>query len=299
MFNFLRNHKKNEYPILPDFSYSRTQRYSCGGKNYTVQEYYCKKTDMEYVLIPEGKFIMGSTENDNMAAEWEKPRHWVSIKTFLMSKTPVTQKVWQKIIGDNPSCFKGANKPVERVSWEDCQKFCAKLELKLPSEAQWEYACRANTSSIYYWGDTMDTNFCWYNENSGGETHPVGQKKANAFGLYDMLGNVYEWCEDMYSDNYDNSHSDGSPNSLRDEGNQDVPYSVLAYSEGITINTSKTHGSFIMKYTSSVGPFCSRYRVFRGGSCLDNLHECRCASRGRNLLNYQGKSIGFRTIKLL
>lgn len=166
---------------------------------------------MELNLIKPGDFLMGGNGgNPN-----EKPAHLVVIiKPFYMSKYEVTQAQWRAVMGSNPSYFKGDNLPVEKVSWDDVKEFCRKLsqmtgqEYRLPSEAEWEYACRAGTIGTYD-GD-LDA-IAWHGKNSGSRTHPVGQKQPNAFGLFDMLGNVNEWCEDVYQDNYYGAPRDGSP----------------------------------------------------------------------------------------
>ncbi len=123
---------------------------------------------------------------------------------FWMAKFPITQGQWMKIMEDNPSCFKdaGANAPVENVSWEDIQEFLGKVDkgLDLPTEAQWEYACRAGNTGSYNVQELPLKDLCWYEKNSGRSTHPVGEKVANAWGLHDMHGNVWEWCRDRYSD---------------------------------------------------------------------------------------------------
>ncbi len=155
----------------------------------------------ELVSIPAGEFMMGS----NKSAD-EKPVHRVQLGAFRLGKTEVTQGLWQALMGENPSNFKkGNNYPVEPVSWDDCIKFINKLNdltdgsFRLPTEAEWEYACRAGTSGDRY-GDLDE--IAWYGGNSGGETNPVGKKQPNAWGLYDMLGNVWEWCQDMYDENF-------------------------------------------------------------------------------------------------
>ena len=162
-------------------------------------------TGMEFVLIPAGKFMMGSDSGESNG----KPVHEVRIsKAFYLGKHEVTQGQWQKVMGNNPSIFKGdAILPVENVSWEDVQEFIHKLNAKegdtkyrLPTEAEWEYAARARTATIYSFGNDERQlgEYAWYFPNSGNKTHPVGQKKPNAWGLHDMHGNVWEWVQDCY-----------------------------------------------------------------------------------------------------
>ena len=161
---------------------------------------------------------------------WEQPAHEVTLtKPYYMSKYLVTQEQYQQVMGTNPSGFKGNKNPVETVSWDDAQEFCKKVTermmasipdpsplipdpylCRLPSEAEWEHACRAGTRTYYYSGDTEDDlkRVAWYFANSNSTTHPVGQKEANAFGLYDMHGNVWQWCQDWYSDYLPNPVTD-------------------------------------------------------------------------------------------
>jgi len=154
---------------------------------------------MELALIPTGTFTMGADDG----SDDQKPPHPVTIsKPFHIGKHEVTQKQWQAVMGENPSRFKGDGLPVENVSWEDCQRFCRKLSAKtgqtvrLPTEAEWEYACRAGSTGRYCSGDSKDglEEYAWYDMNSALATHPVGQKRPNAWGLHDMHGNVWEWC---------------------------------------------------------------------------------------------------------
>jgi formylglycine-generating enzyme required for sulfatase activity len=174
---------------------------------------------MEFVLIPAGKFKMGSPENEQFRDDKEGPQHDVTLgKPFYMGKYEVTQEQYEKIIKNNPSTFKGARNPVDSVSWYDAQAFCKQMSQKtgrsvrLPSEAEWEYACRAWTSTWFYNGDKDEDlgRVGWYGENSEGRTHPVGEKEPNVFGLYDMHGNVWEWVEDYWHDNYTGAPTDGS-----------------------------------------------------------------------------------------
>ena len=173
-----------------------------------------KGVKLEMVLIPAGEFKMGSPDSAKEANYWEKPQHRVRItKPFYLGKFAVTQEQWEAVMGNNPSKFKGPKNPVETVSWEDCQKFLDKLNAKvgskhgkfvLPTEAQWEYASRAGSTTRYYFGDDEKQlgEYAWYLPNSGNKSHPVGEKKPNAWGLYDMHGNVWGWCQDWYKDVY-------------------------------------------------------------------------------------------------
>ena len=170
--------------------------------------------------IPPGEFWMGSPEDEEGRYRDEGPRHEETIASgFWMFDTPCTQTLWEAVMGQNPSKFKGPDCPVERVSWDQCQEFlkrlnamCTGLELKLPSETQWEYACRAGTKTPRYREDLNE--IAWYSENSQGETHSVAQLVPNDWGLYDTLGNVLEWCEDVWTDDY-NTKKDAAASAHR------------------------------------------------------------------------------------
>lgn len=225
-------------------------------------------TGMEFVLVPTGKFMMGSPSEEQDRYHDEYPVHEVTItSSFCIGKYPVTQKQWKEAMGNNPSNFKGEDRPVESISWEDVQKFVKKLNEKegadkyrLPSEAEWEYCCRAGTQTRYFFGDDESklNEYAWYDKNSGSETHPVGQKKPNKWGLYDMNGNVWEWVQDKWIDNYNVTPSDGS--AWEDE------------------------------YSSS--------RVVRGGSWNYAVRHCRSASRYRYAPGYRN-NVGFRLLRKL
>ena len=154
-------------------------------------------TGIEMLLVPPGTFMMGASPGDTQASDDEEPAHEVTItKAFYLGRTAVTQAQWFKVRDTNPSKFLGDESlPVDSVSWVDCQQFCANTGMKLPTEAQWEYACRAGTKGARY-GD-LDL-IAWHEDNAGEETHAVGQLQPNALGFCDMLGNVWEWCEDWY-----------------------------------------------------------------------------------------------------
>jgi formylglycine-generating enzyme required for sulfatase activity len=210
-------------------------------------------------LIPGGAFQMGDDESD---FDCEKPAHKATIKPMLIGRFPVTQAQWQKIAGSNPSHFKGADRPVEQVSWDDIQSWLKKAGngLRLTSESEWEYACRgtghpAGTTTKYFWGDEMDDSYCWYGENSGKKTHAVTEhmNKTNAFGLVDMSGHVWEWCEDAWEGDYKNGPYDSQPR---------------------TSNSSN--------------------RVFRGGSWVGYAVYCRSAYRNYSAPSNRYDNVGFR-----
>ena len=177
---------------------------------------------LEMVVIPAGSFIMGSPEEGRYSFKQtpvdEKPQHRVEIKSFAIGKYPVTQEQWYSVMENNPSFFKGRALPVERVSWDDVQQFIVKLNQKtglnyrLPSEAEWEYAARAGTTAEWSHGNDESKlgNYAWYYRNSGGKTQSVGQKLPNAFGLFDMHGNVWEWTQDCWHETYAGAPTDGS-----------------------------------------------------------------------------------------
>ena len=182
---------------------------------------------LEMVYIPGGTFMMGSPDDEEGRDSNEGPQHRVTVASFHMGKYPITQAQWKIVMGNNPSFFQGANLPVENVSWHDAVEFCQRLSQKtgktyrLPSEAEWEYACRAGTTTPFHFGETITTEFANYDGNytyAKGpkgiyreKTTPVGSfRVANAFGLYDMHGNVWEWCADPWHENYQGAPSDGS-----------------------------------------------------------------------------------------
>ena len=176
---------------------------------------------LEMVYIPGGSFQMGSSENS-----WEHPVHQVTVQPFYLSKYPITQAQWETVMGNNPSNFKGAKRPVEQVSWDQAVEFCQKLSEKtgktyrLPAEAEWEYACRAGTTTPFYFGDTITPDLVNYDGNDSygaapeglfrQQTTDVGSFPPNSFGLYDMHGNVWEWCSDKWNGHYRGAPTNGS-----------------------------------------------------------------------------------------
>ncbi|MBR1689012.1 MAG: formylglycine-generating enzyme family protein [Prevotella sp.] len=205
-----------------------------------------------------GTFQMGSNESE--ADSGEKPVHQVTVSSFRIGQTEVTQELWQAVMGANPSYFKGNRRPVEKVSWNDCQDFIRELNrltgrrFRLPTEAEWEYAaCGGNRSSgSKYSGSFSVDNVAWYTSNSGNQTHEVGTKQPNELGLYDMSGNVWEWCNDWY----------GSYGS-----------------------TSKTNPA---------GPSSGSDRVFRGGGWGSNARGCCVSIRGDWKPDGRSRDLGLR-----
>lgn len=154
------------------------------------------KDGLTFVWIPPGNYVSGCSPGDKECFPDESPNRKTTLtKGFWLSRTEVTQATFQKIMGYNPSIFEGPTLPVEYVSWEEAEAYCSATGGRLPSEAEWEYAARAGTTGSRY-GNLND--IAWYEGNAGFTTHPVGQKKPNAFGLYDMLGNVVEWTHTFY-----------------------------------------------------------------------------------------------------
>ena len=214
-------------------------------------------TSIDFCIISAGTFKMGS--------ENEAPVHQVIIsRDFCMGKHPVTQAQWEAVMGRNPSKFKGADRPVEQVTWNDCQEFIKHLNtagkgtFRLPTEAEWEYSCRAGSSGRFCFGDDESRlgDYAWYSANSDGQTQPVGRKEPNAWGLYDMHGNVWEWCQDWYDDYRDGTVTD--------------PQGDIA-------------GSYPV-------------RVFRGGCWRGDAGFAASAHRGGRGPSFQDGILGFRLV---
>jgi formylglycine-generating enzyme required for sulfatase activity len=166
------------------------------------------KDGLTYVWIPPGTFLMGCSPGDSECDADEKPAHQVTItKGFWLGQTPVTQQAYQRVTGQDPSIFEGANLPVETVSWDESRAYCAAIGGRLPTEAEWEYAARAGSTGARY--GSLD-EIAWYGHNSGSKTHEVAQKAPNAWGLYDMLGNVWQWVADWFGNYASGPQSDPS-----------------------------------------------------------------------------------------
>jgi formylglycine-generating enzyme required for sulfatase activity len=214
-------------PLAPaSYSSPATYSYEAVGENeqrlQKTSRYFTEDlgggVQLEMVEIPAGEFLMGSPASEAGRFDIEGPQRRVSVPSFYMGRFEVTQAQWQAVMGNNPSNFKGENRPVEKVSWNDAQEFCKKLSqrtgqtYRLSSEAEWEYACRAGTTTAYYFGDDAGKlrEYAWFGDNSGSQTHSVGSFIANGFGLHDMHGNVWEWCQDPYYEHYRGAPTDGS-----------------------------------------------------------------------------------------
>jgi len=225
---------------------------------------------LDMVAIPGGRFVMGSPSTEAGRSNNEGPQRTVNISPFFMGKYPITQEQWEVVMGNNPSDIKGLKRPVEQVSWNNALEFCQKISQKtgkiyrLPSEAEWEYACRAGTTTPFYFGETITPDLVNYDGNHPygsapkglyrKQTTDVGSFGPNPFGLYDMHGNVWEWCSDKWHDNYSGAPTDGS-----------------SWETGTDNN-----------------------RVLRAGSWNCNTVYCRSAYRGRHSAVHRSRHLGFR-----
>lgn len=222
---------------------------------------------MELVQVPPGQFVMGSSDQEEGRRDSEGPQHTVRIpEAFYLGRHEVTQAEWNAVMPENPSRYKGDDLPVHWVSAGDAEAFCQRLaarlgrEVRLPTEAEWEYACRAGSNTAYFFGDTADDldQYAWYDGHSRRSPNPVGGKQPNAWGLRDILGNVWEWCADTYRPTYDGAPIDGS--ARRPENEEDVR------------------------------------RVLRGGSWFDKAPVLRSASRIGRPAAMRSIYMGFRVV---
>ena len=205
--------------------------------------------ELEMIAISGGKFMMGSPEGEG--DDYEKPQHEVIVQFFFMGKYPITQAQYQQVMGENPSNFKGdEQRPVEYVSWDDAVEFCQRLskqtgkEYRLPSEAEWEYACRAGTATAYYFGNSITKEQANY---GGSETTVVGQFSPNAFGLYDMHGNVWEWCQDDWYEDYENAPDDGSAWLSRKSSNKVLRGGSWGFNPGFSRSAYRYCGTRVLR----------------------------------------------------
>ena len=199
-----------------------------GNTEPSKQTFTVKGVAFKMIKVEGGTFSMGATsEQSSDAFDYEKPVHSVTLSDYYIGETEVTQELWEAVMGSNPSEFKGDNqRPVEYVSWYDCQEFIKKLnqltgkKFRLPTEAEWEYAARGGKYSrgYKYSGSNDVDEVAWYKSNSGETTHPVATKEANELGLYDMNGNVWEWCKDWYG--YYQSNSQTNPTGPSEGGHR-------------------------------------------------------------------------------
>ena len=216
---------------------------------------------MEFVKIPAGSFMMGRDAAFEDGSDRELPLHKKHVGAFAMQTTEVTQTQWVRVMGSNPSKFKGRNNPVEIVNYYDIQKFIKKLNklegtsaYRLPTEAEWEYVARAGSNSTYVCGDDKGCigAYAWYHGNSGERTHPVAQKRANRWGVYDISGNVWEWTSSCYTENYNRGCYEGG-----------------------------------------------KYKVLRGGGWYDSASGIRLANRYNCSPEIRGDNLGFRLARTL
>ena len=267
------------FEIVGVNSQGQVVKRSSGAADYFAEDLGNNVT-IEMVLIPGGSYLMGVPNTEEERLDREAPQHSVTIASFFMGKFLVTQTQWKAIsllpkidrdLLSEPSRFQGAHLPIERVSWEDAIEFCQRLSLttghdyRLPSEAEWEYACRAGTTTPFYFGETITPEIVNYdgNHNYGSgprgeyrlQTTDLGSFPPNAFGLYDMHGNVFEWCQDYWHDNYQNAPTDGSAWTTGGDNDR---------------------------------------RVYRGGSWIENPGFCRSSFRDWSILSKRGSGLGFR-----
>jgi formylglycine-generating enzyme required for sulfatase activity len=256
---------------IPGLEQRRIPGFTFQGTNAQgYDEYTHGSSGIRFVHLPGGEFWMGSLRSEEGHQPNEGPEHIVSLSPFLIAKYEVTQKEYRVVMAGNtavpylsanPSRDRGDDLPVAHVSWDDLHAtdgFLERTGLVLPSEAQWEYACRAGTSGPYAGNGVLD-DMGWYDRNSGGSSHPVGRKMANQFGLHDMHGNVFEWCEDLYNWRFYSSAGAAGPDPLSTGG--------------------------------------SGFRVLRGGHFNFDAQDARSAIRSYSVPSFRG--LGFRPARPL
>ena len=276
-YDFQMLHSKNTYKLVISVPTAASQYQS------NIQTFTVNGASFNMVRVEGGTFQMGGTsEQGDDAHNWEKPVHSVTLSTYMIGETEVTQEVWEAVMGSNPSTFKGAKNPVEQVSWDDCKVFINKLNdltgqhFRLPTEAEWEFAARGGNKSgkTKYSGSNTIDDVAWYWQNSGDKylsgtdsdwsldkvnainckTHPVRTKKADELGIYDMSGNVWEWCEDRYGKEYYGSSPQNNPK----------------------------------------GAATGSDRVLRGGSWYSRARSCRVSNRNYSVPFDRSYYLGFR-----
>jgi formylglycine-generating enzyme required for sulfatase activity len=230
------------------------------GQPISGDDFQANGITFKMMKVEEGTFRMGATSEQQYPDSAEKPVHQVTLSTYYIGETAVTQALWKAVMGENPSHFQGDNLPVENVSWNDCQKFISKLNeitgqfFRLPTEAEWEFAARGGNNSrrYQYSGSNTLVDVAWYKDNSDNQTHSVKTKRPNELGIYDMSGNVWEWCQD-----WNGSYSSAS-------------------------------------VTNPTGAATGTNRVYRGGSWNYYLRNCRTAFRGNFTPDWRNFGLGFR-----
>ena len=236
--------------------------YMCRGYTIDTKTFDVNGVSFTMIHVEGGTFTMGATSEMTEPHSWEKPTHQVTLSSYYIGETEVTQALWKAVMGSNPSDFKGDDLPVEKVSWNDCQTFISKLNaltgknFRLPTEAEWEFAARGGNQSRHtqYSGSSRIDDVAWYEDNSGGKTHPVKTKQPNELGIYDMTGNVWEWCQD-WDDSYDSSAQ-----------------------------------------TNPTGASSGSHRVVRGGSWDSSPWDCRSSNRECGVPEYSGNEFGLRLV---
>jgi formylglycine-generating enzyme required for sulfatase activity len=241
------------------FEIQESANYQAGKAAHRIGSFVHVATGLRLHAIPGDTFIMGSEDE----TELELPVHAVQVPPLLLGCFPVRQGEWDRVLGRDERNWRGTELPIEGVSWHEAREWlvAAGGALRLPSEAEWEYACRAGTTSAYFWGDTMSEDHCWFGDERGWQTRAptLHLDRSNAFGMVDMSGNVAEWCEDAYLSSYKGAPTDGSPYRSR----------------------------------------WNWLRIVRGGDSFNRAGHCRSARRGMVRASDRGAGIGFRAARSL